>query len=74
MTYVSFIGHGFLNSMFSNPLESGKVGIKLSMPLICLVKEHDATMQPHFDPSVFRNLNFPVFDLTENCQLHIFRR
>ena len=65
MTYVSFIGRGFLNSMLSNPIESGKVGIKFSMPLIWLVVEHDATMQPHFDPSVFRNLNFSVFDLTE---------
>ena len=27
----------------------------------------------HFDRCVFQNLNFPVFDETENCQLHIFR-
>ena len=26
-TYVSFIGHGFLNSLFSDPTESGRVGI-----------------------------------------------
>ena len=30
-------------------------------------------LQPHFDRCVFQNLNFPVFDETENCQLHIFR-
>ena len=71
MTYVSFIGQGFLNSLFSNPIESGRVGIKLSMRLIWLVEEHDATMQPHFDRCVFPNLNFPVFDETENCQFQV---
>ena len=30
-------------------------------------------LQLHFDRCVFQNLNFPVFDETENCQLHIFR-
>ena len=40
--------------------------MKLSMPLICLVEEHDATMQPHFDPSVFQNLNFQVFSGKKN--------
>ena len=30
-------------------------------------------LQSHFDRCVFQNLNFPVFDETENCQLHIFR-
>ena len=49
------------------------VGIKLSIPLISLVEEHDATMQPHFDRSVFQNLNFPVFDEAENGQFPIFR-
>ena len=49
------------------------VGIKLSIPLISLVEEHDATMQPHFDRSVFQNLNFPVFDHTGNCKFHISR-
>ena len=34
---------------------------------------HDATTQPHFDRCVIQNLNFPVFDETENCQFHIFR-
>ena len=47
--------------------------MKLSMPLICLEEEHYATMQPHFDRCVFQNLNFPVFDETEDCQFHILR-
>ena len=58
MTYVSFIGHGFLNSLFSNPIQSGRAGIKLPMPLIGLMEELDATMQPRFDRSVFQNLFF----------------
>ena len=37
MTYVSFIGHSFLISLFRNPIESRRVGIKLSMSLIWLV-------------------------------------
>ena len=37
------------------------------------MEEHDATMQPHLDRCVIQNLNFPVFDETENCQFHIFR-
>ena len=59
MTNVSFIGHFFLNSLFSSPIESGSVGIKLSMPLIWLVEKHDTIIQPHFDQCVFQNLNFP---------------
>ena len=47
--------------------------MKLSMPLIGLEEEHNATMQPHFDRCVFQNLNFPVFDETEDCQFHILR-
>ena len=48
------------------------VWAKLSMPLIWLVEKHDATMQPHFNRSVFQNLNFSVFDHTDNCRFHIF--
>ena len=43
------------------------------MPLIWLVEEHDATMEPNYNRFVFQYLNFPVFEETENCQLHIFR-
>ena len=47
-----------------------KIGTKQS---VYIREEHDATMQPRFDRCVFQNLNFPVFDKTENCQFHIFR-
>ena len=71
-TYVSFIGYGFLNYLFIKTIETGSVGIKLSMPLIWLMEEH-ATMQPHFHRFAIQNLTFPVFNETENCYFHIFR-
>ena len=46
------------------------IGTKQS---VYLREEHNATMQPRFDRCVFQNLNFPVFDETENCQFYIFR-
>ena len=73
LTSVSLDMAQFLNSLFSNPVESERVGIKFSMPLIWLVEEHDTTMQPHFDRCVCQMLNFPVFDETDKCQFHIFR-
>ena len=30
-------------------------------------------MQPPFNRCVFQNLNFPVFDVIENCQFQMFR-
>ena len=52
MTYVCTIGHGFLNSLFSNAIESGRVDIKLSIPSFTLGK---SMMQPcnHIPTGVF---------------------
>ena len=79
MTNVSFNGHGFLIPCLVTLLSPA--GERHKTFNAFLVEEHDATMQPcnhatmqpHFDRCGFQNLNFPVFDETENCQFHIFR-
>ena len=74
MTFVSFIGHGFLNSWCSNPIEHVREGEDKNFNAFNLIGGRAyATMQPHFHWCVFQNLNFPVFDETENCQFNIFR-